>query len=625
MKRIAIYLFFDKDGIVDRYVEYALSELRKSVETIIVVSNGAIGQAGMDRLNALADGVWLRKNIGFDVWAYKDALDRVGWDALAEYDELILLNYTFFGPIGSFEPMFAEMAGRDLDFWGITAHGEYSPNPLTGHGVMPEHLQSHWIAVRAPLLGHPDFRAYWDTMPPITSYNDSIQFHESRFTKHFADLGYRWAAAFPVADYPSPHPIFDNAELILQAGVPIVKRRTFFHDPLYLDRHAILGGRLLEIVAERGYDLDLIWENLARTTPSRLVQANTGGMSVFDPEGPERALPDSLSVLVIAHVYYTDMTDEILDGVERVPNRALAVLTTSDAQRREELLIRVAQRGIENVEVRVVGTNRGRDVGAFLIDCRDVLLDERFDLVLKLHSKKSAQDEFMVGTYFKDHLIENLVPSRSYASRILGLFVDDGRLGMVFPPVIQTGYPTMGHAWFSNRDGAAELLERMGADVALDTDTPLAPLGSMFLARRDALAPLLALDLQPTDFPDSANYRDGTLAHIIERVYGYLPAAVGMHVRTVMSTARIGRDYTILEYKYQQLAHRLPAWPAEQVRALDEGTAVPPVLAVVKRRIQMRWPRMAHALTPFYGITRSLARRTKRELTAVSSKIRRSR
>lgn len=614
MKRIAIYLFYDKQGVVDSYIEHMLTELRHDVETIIVVSNSGITSEGRAKLEALADHVWRRENVGFDVWAYKDVIERVGYDKLAEYDELLLMNYTFFGPIGSFSPMFEEMAAKNVDFWGITEHADYSPNPLTGHGVMPRHIQSHWIAVSKSLITAPEFKEYWDTMPMIKSYNDSIYFHESRFTKHFEDRGFISATAFPAANYPAPHPVFDNAELVLRDGCPILKRRIFFHDPLYLDQHAVLAGDLVRIAEDRGYPVELIWENLGRSTPPRVLQTNTGGMSVFDPNGREAEFDAERRVLVVAHVYYADMIDEILDAVESVPGSRHLVITTADEERKQAIESALARRAVADAEVRIVESNRGRDVGAFLVTCGDVLADEQFDYVVKLHSKKSAQDEFMVGKFFKQHLIENLLPTRAYTSQVLDLFERDERLGMVFPPVLHTGYPTMGHAWFVNKAGMNDLFDRMGLAPSIDQDTPLAPLGSMFVARRSVLQPLLDLKLSWSDFPDSKNYSDGTLAHIIERAYGYLPSALGMHTQTVMSTERIGRDYTMLEYKYQLLASKLPAWPAEQVAALKSGDAVEPFLAIVKQRAKTRFPNTAKNIRPVYGLLRSVKNRARQTL-----------
>lgn len=166
-KRAAIYLFFDERGIVDDYILFKLSELRKHVGNIFVISNSPLDAEARSRLEPVADIVRERQNVGYDVWGYKDALEQIGWDALAAFDEVILMNYTFFGPIFPFSEMFDAMDARQCDFWGISGHREIIPNPYTGKGSLPLHIQSHFIAIRQPMLSSPEFRSYWDQMPMI--------------------------------------------------------------------------------------------------------------------------------------------------------------------------------------------------------------------------------------------------------------------------------------------------------------------------------------------------------------------------------------------------------------------------------------------------------------------------
>ena len=93
-------------------------------------STAQLTAGGPQRLEGVADTVWERENVGFDVWGYKDALEQFGAERLAEYDELILMNYTWFGPVRPFEPVFERMDARAVDFWGMTDHGEEIPEPV---------------------------------------------------------------------------------------------------------------------------------------------------------------------------------------------------------------------------------------------------------------------------------------------------------------------------------------------------------------------------------------------------------------------------------------------------------------------------------------------------------------
>ena len=96
--RMLIYFFFDREGVVDDYILYMLREMKKCVKDIVVVSNGKITDAGKKKLGLYVGDIIERDNKGFDVWAYKTALERIGWEKLALYDEVIMMNYTIFNP-----------------------------------------------------------------------------------------------------------------------------------------------------------------------------------------------------------------------------------------------------------------------------------------------------------------------------------------------------------------------------------------------------------------------------------------------------------------------------------------------------------------------------------------------
>ena len=39
-KRLGIFLFYDKDGVADRYIEYMLKDIRPCLDRLIVIANG---------------------------------------------------------------------------------------------------------------------------------------------------------------------------------------------------------------------------------------------------------------------------------------------------------------------------------------------------------------------------------------------------------------------------------------------------------------------------------------------------------------------------------------------------------------------------------------------------------
>lgn len=606
MKRAGIFLFYDPEGKVDDYILGCLGSLQQHMDYLLVVSNSPLDETNRKRLESVSSEVMERKNVGYDVGAYRDGLRHLGWDHMGDYDELVLFNYTFFAPIHPWASLFERTDKWDTDFWGITEHDEVRPHPFLPKLVMPRHIQSHWIAVRSSLSTTKDWRSYWEDMPPIESYNDSIQWHESRFTGYFNALGYRHEVAYNVDDYPSANPVFDNASLLLQDGCPILKRRNLFHNPLHLDRFAIIGADMLEQARLAGYDTDLILSNLARTSKPRDLVTNAGLTWVVPQSASEEtyAAAATQKILAVAHIFYADMAEEILQRLSVLPKGYYLVATTSNEENQAQIRAVMERYGVEG-EVRVVASNRGRDIGAFLVDCNDVLASGKWDIVVKIHSKKSVQDDYNAAQLFKTHLYDNLLNSRAHVANILAEFAAHPALGMVLAPLPHMGYPTMGHAWFTNREPAQAVAKRLGINVPFDKDMPLATYGSMFIARPQALTKLVNAGFKPENFPVEGGYKDGSLAHVLERLMAYAALSEGFYVRPVLAPKWAEVYYGYLEYKLAAVSSFLPPFTIDQVPYLKaHGGPIPNVLASIKVNIMLRQPKVGNALKPAYRLVR---------------------
>jgi rhamnosyltransferase len=615
-RRIVFYLYYDPRGLVDDYVPYKLERLRPFADHIFVVVNGDLTREGRATLEQVADTVWQRENTGFDVWAYKSALEHFGQAQLSEFDELILMNYTWFGPVQPFEPVFDKMNRRDLDFWGMTDHAGTTPNPYTLTGSMHSHIQSHWIAVRRSMFESSDWSEYWRNMPPISSYVDSILHHESIFTFHFEQAGFKYEVAFPKEDYPSDHPAFVSAAALIEDGCPVLKRRPFFHSPLYLDREAIIGRWLIDSATSHGYPSDLILQNMARNAEPKILNTNASMLEIL-PEtvtGYDPAKPFKIAAIV--HVFYEEMTEELLDRLATLPGTFDLYVTTTTDEKAASIRDVIARRRdplISKVEVRVLPSNRGRDLSAFFIGCRDVLLNPDYDLLVKIHSKKTVQQAPNAGNLFKRQQFENLLNSPGFTANALGLFQREPGLGLVFPPTIHIGYPTLGHAWFANKKPTAELCEKLGIRVPLDDISPLAPLGAMFIARPDALRKLAQVEWSYEDYASETDHRDGSLAHVQERVVSYAAGELGYHVRTIANAEYAAISHTFLEYKLDQISSVVGGYPIDQVHFLRThvGIGSSDPIGYLKLFIIERSPRTARALSVLYRPFRSLYRRTR--------------
>lgn len=571
-RRLVIYVVWDRRGGVEDYVTFALEGFRDHAAYVLVVVNGSLSDEGRAKLERVSDEILVRDNVGYDIWAHKDALAHMN-GRLAEFDELLMTNDTWFGPVGDYGSVFDRMAVERVHFWGMTDHAREEPNPFTHRGVLAYHLQSFWIAVRKEMFMSSVWRDYWRDLPQMPDYFDAVLKHEAVFTEHFAARGYSHGVAFASADYPTDHPALFNADLLIADGCPVVKRRPFFHYPPFLDRHAVIGRDLVSEIAEHGYPIELLWRNLARTVPPKTLNADAGMLEVLPDIDVSYDATRPLRIVAIAHIYHVDMTAEILGRFDTLPGAFDLIVTTPDVSRRDAILREIDENGTRalNVEIRVVDSNDGRDQSAFLIGCRDVLLSGAYDLVVKLHSKKTPQDGYNVGRHFKAQQFTNLLSSPGYTANMVALFQREPGLGLAYPPMIHVGYPTMGRAWWSNKPAFTSLCATLGIRVPLDDVSPLAPFGSMYFARPEALRLLVEHPWRYADFGGAEAYRDGGLAHVLERMPSYAAGELGYHTRTTATSQYMSVSHTSLEFKLDELSATLPGDTVDAIHFLRGG------------------------------------------------------
>lgn len=602
-RRIVFYLLYDRRGEVDDYIPYKLAALRDFADHIFVIVNGDLTDEGRKRLEPVADTIWQRENVGFDVWGYKTALEHFGADRLAEYDEILLTNYTWFGPVRPFAPLFERMEREPAHFWGMTDYGAEKPNPFTKEGVLHRHIQSHWIAVRRSMFQTEQWRQYWRDMPMISDYVQSILNHESRFTHHFEELGFTSAVAYAETDYPSQHPALINADLLLDDGCPVLKRRPFFHFPPYLDQHAVIGRWTIEKAESYGYPISMMWQNLVRNSAPKTLYADATMMEVLPDVDTSYDASRPFRIAAVVHIFYEQMTDELLDRLILLPGEFDLFVTTTDAERARiitEVIERRADRSVRKHEVRVLPSNRGRDVSAFFIGARDILASDDYDLVVKIHSKKTVQDSYNAGRYFKLQQLDNLLHSGGFAANVLALFQKEPGLGIVYPPMIHIGFPTMGRGWYANKEPAQRVAKDLGIRVPFDEISPLAPYGCMWVARPEALRLLFEREWSYDEYAAPTAHRDGSLAHVQERLVSYAAAELGFHTRTVSSVAQAAISHVSLDFKLDQMGATMPGYPIDQIQFLHRAGWLGHggIVALTRVYVKLNHPRIAKLLKP---------------------------
>jgi len=647
MNRGLVYFHFDPHHQVRDYVVAALSSLRPHANHILLVSNSPISEVDRARLATCCDEILPRPNEGLDVGAYRAGLEHLGWERLADFDELILTNHTYYAPLRPWEEVLTRAAGwGDISFWGMTDHATMRPHPFLAQRELPRHLQSHWIAVRRRLLTDPAFREYWEQMPPVSSYRDSIQWHESRFTGHFAELGHTWQVAFPVDRYRSENPAIEEAPALLADGCPLLKRRALFHDPLHQDRQAVVGGELLEAAARAGYSEDLILSDVVHTAAARDLIVNAGltevvtgcvpgaagaGAETSSPErrptgcvvvhvpagreALERAEADGLAQRLAslpAHWRVVVTSPERLDAadLERVTGRRPSQEDTQED----------SAHGEGDVSFRLVRDLDPRGTIAFLTQCDDLWDPGRGDdgdeggdggpLVLRITVGPPPVPGTRADDVAHRQALDCLLDSPGYTAGLIDLFARHPGLGVAMPAAGHIGQAHGGPTWDGLAGAAKALSRRLGLSAELDPLAPVAPPGAMFMARPEALRTLSEGAKELVRLTDQAaagaeqsaeRLRRARAAEVLELLTVYAAMSSGFHPREVLTPVWAGRLYGALAYKHRVVTADLPAHTDEQVRFLQARFGpLAGVGARVRTYVDVHHPDMGSALKPAY-------------------------
>lgn len=560
MNRAAIFLFYDKDGIVDDYIPYLLRDLKKNVSRLVIICNGKLTVEGRRIFEGITNEVIVRENKGFDVWAYKEGIEYIGWDGLAEYDELILVNYTMFGPLYPFKEMFDEMDTRNIDFWGITKHYG-SEDDWTGgnmkYGYIPDFIQSFFIVIRKRMITSHEFRRYWDNMRPIGSYIESMAFHEGVFTKDFSDSGFIcdvYINTDDLKDYTNAPTTFTPLELI-KRRCPIVKRKVFFdYYDYYLQYNTgEVGIETFHYIQENlSYDVNLIWDNILRTSNQADIKKNMQLNYILPTKhvAQKKECKRNLKVALIMHLYFEDLIEQCYDYAVSMPQETDVYITTNSENKKKAILSVFENLNCAKLEVMVI-ENRGRDVSSLLVGCKDFLLD--YDYVCFAHDKKTTQlKPYSVGQSFMYKCFENILGSKELVENIIDTFEDNPKLGLLTPPPPNHGifYSTVGLEWSNNFHGTKMLMKKLGIEkVPMDyMKEPIAPLGTMFWFRPAALKTLIQYNWKYDDFPKEPNDMDGTILHAVERVYPYVAQYEGYYSGWVLSDKFASIELTNLHH-----------------------------------------------------------------------------
>ncbi|WP_303972411.1 rhamnan synthesis F family protein, partial [Streptococcus merionis] len=160
MKRLLLYVHFNKYNQLSSHVIYQLQKMKPLFEKTIFISNSLFGEQDLQKLKdlKLIDDFIQRENAGYDFAAWRDGLKYVGLNEAESYDSITMMNDTCFGPLWDMEEVYNRFEfDPETDFWGMTNHGAVD----AGSVYIDEHLQSYFISFKKKIIQSDVFKKFW--------------------------------------------------------------------------------------------------------------------------------------------------------------------------------------------------------------------------------------------------------------------------------------------------------------------------------------------------------------------------------------------------------------------------------------------------------------------------------
>lgn len=472
MKRLGIFAFFNMEGYVGSYVDFLLNEVSKNVEDLYIIVIGTLQNKCKPILQKYTDNIFYKENKGYTGAAFKQlVIDHIGFDALGNYDEIVFFNDIFYGPLYPLKNVFEKMDKKEVDFWGITRH--YQTCDFTNHfenGVMPEHVQTYFYAVRKNLVNTDDYKKYWIEMPEIKTPLDDVAFQEVRLTQFFDQLGYKWDTYINMdslkgeglnnycMNYEIPYTLIKDYQM------PFVRRKGLIQTvENSVSGPETEGFRTIEYIKNNtDYDINHIWDDLLRNN------------NIYD--------------------LYTKLDLNYIidnDAKKDDKHKTAIFIKTDDSDYYDSYLERLYDSEIYSLNGK---TNKCKVLNA---DDFDQLIKLHYELIKKyeyicfIDDTRFYSKNILINKAYKQRLVDNTIGSSNFVSNTINELEENNRLAVLFvPEMIGEGFwQTINDFWISKNkyEETKAILQRENNNVKVSIDKSPISNGEAFWIKTESL------------------------------------------------------------------------------------------------------------------------------------------
>ena len=490
--RLALYVFWEKEGIVRDYVSYYLKGLQEVAKDVVLIANGGVNDEGLAKLQGMGVEVLQRENHGLDFAAWKAALLQRGWEKVQSYDELILCNCSCYGPVYPFSEAFERMSAKPCDFWGMTSHPDalqVQLIPDDPNTKIKEHLQSYFLVFRKRAIENDAFQAWWKDLKEADSFNEEVAYHEIQFTSYLSRAGLKWESYLNDKIYEkrvNPSMLFSD-KLLIDERVPLIKRKLFADHWPFLFSHTTVHApaNLVDYVTKKtSYETDAIWEDLLATKKlSALKECLHLNYILSDDEGDKYTIESSVACICMTDNTFVE--GEFCCYLQTLPENATIIIMSHDSDVLNSYKIRYEEGMFAKNRFETVLVEKDFGLLRYLITSgQELIKDFEYVCFISDPSDKTSKSRRELDELH--HQCECLLHSPGYVKGILKLFADNKHIAILNAPPVCHGN---GVQWGRERGESARLVNKLFEQfkLSIPKDEALLHSDGCFWARKDAL------------------------------------------------------------------------------------------------------------------------------------------
>jgi len=293
IRRICLFAGYDPHGVIDEYVIEYLKEISKFAD-IFYLSDCRMQAGETAKLNGIVKQAWHIRHGEYDFGSYaRLARDLVGWETIAQYDELIFANDSCYlvKPLG---PVFQKMDALTTDWWGLQAtkglldsrveERKRYPAAIPMEIVKRDYLDvfekdynynffigSYFTVYRKNILSDESFQNYINNISAQESKLRIIRKYEIGLFRFLSENGYNFETFLD--DLHPIHPIYSETIFeLIESGFPLFKRLTVSENNYFIENLGNWKTRLAYVAPDA--NVDAIERNILRVSDNERLYQN---------------------------------------------------------------------------------------------------------------------------------------------------------------------------------------------------------------------------------------------------------------------------------------------------------------------------------------------------------------